>query len=291
MIKLEEPVIRPPSEADSLLLQVTIGCSHNRCTFCGTYMMKKFRIRPVKDVLGEIDWAAEHFRDVRRVFLCDGNALCVESAHLGKILDRINRRFPALQRIGIYANAGDLLGKSVEELRSFREKKLAIAYLGLESGSDEVLLRAKKGNTAAEAVEAVQRAHEAGIKISAMTLLGLGGKELTEAHALDSAKVLNAMNPRFISFLTVVVLPNTALERAQREGRFTPPEPLEVVKELRTIVSNLEVTNSILRSNHVSNLVTLAGNLPRDKEHLLAQIDECLADPKLLRDRPFPYLL
>ena len=291
MIKLQEPVIRPPSEANSLLLQATLGCSHNKCTFCGSYLTKKFHIRPLDEVLDEIDRAGRYYKGVRRVFLCDGNALCLETEHLAKILDRLNERIPSLQRVGTYANATDILGKSIEELRGFREKKLAIAYLGLESGNEEVLRRVKKGNTAAQAVEAVKTAQDAGIKMSVMTLLGLGGKELTKEHAIDSAKALSAMKPRYVSFLTVVVLPGTPLERAQREGKFTPLEPLEIVHELRTIVANLDTTNSILRSNHVSNLVTLAGNLPKDKDRLLKEIDDSLAHPELLRERPFPYLL
>jgi radical SAM superfamily enzyme YgiQ (UPF0313 family) len=291
MISLVEPVIRPPSEADSLLLQATLGCSHNKCAFCGTYLAKKFRVRPLDEVLAEIDGAAEEFESVRRAFLCDGNALCLDTNHLAAILDRINLRFPKIQRIGTYANAADVLAKSPEELRALREKKLSIIYLGLESGSDEVLRRVKKGNTAAQAVEAVQRAQAAGMKASVMTLLGLGGKELTKEHAADSAKILNAMNPRYISFLTVVVLPGTALDRDAREGKFAPLEPIEVVEELRAIVAGLNVANSILRSNHVSNLVALAGNLPRDKERMLREIDAALADPRLLRPRPFPYLL
>ena len=291
MIRLVDPVIRPPSEARSLLLQATLGCSHNSCSFCGTYLTKKFHVRPLKELLEEIDRAAEHYGRVRRIFLCDGNAMCLPRERLEKILDRINARFPSLQRVGIYANARDILGKTDDELRALREKKLAIAYLGLESGCDEILRRAKKGNTAAQAVEAVQRAQAAGLKMSVMTLLGLGGAELTDEHARKSAAALNAMNPRYVSFLTVVVLPGTALERDMRDGRFVPLASVEVVRELRTMVEGLELTNSILRSNHVSNLVTLAGNLPRDKERLLREIDERLENPALLRERPFPHIL
>ncbi len=291
MIRLVEPVIRPPSEAYSLLLQITLGCSHNRCSFCGTYRTKKFAVRPLDEILAEIDYAATAYPHTRRIFLCDGNALCVPFEHMTAVLDRINLRFPDLQRVGIYANARDLLRRTPEQLRMLRERKLAIAYLGLESGNDEILRRVDKGNTAAQAVEAVRRAHEAGIKMSVMTLLGLGGKALTREHAEDSARVLSVMNPRYISFLTVVVLPGTPLERDERDGKFEQLDPMEIMRETRALLEKIDVTNSILRSNHVSNLVTLAGNLPRDRERLLAEIDAALADPSLIRQRPFPHML
>jgi len=291
MIEYAEPVIRPPSEADSLLLQVTLGCSHNKCAFCGTYITKRFHVKPLDDVLAEIDWARRHIGDVRRVFLCDGDALVLPTEHLAKICDKLNEAFPLLQRIGSYANAKDILQKSPADLQSLREKKLTILYLGLESGNDEVLRRVKKGNTAREAIDAVLKAQEAGMKTSVMTLLGLGGKELTHEHARDSAAALNEMNPRYASFLTVVVLPQTPLWVWRERGKFEELPPVEIVRELREIVAALEMKSTIIRSNHVSNFVALAGNMPKDKERMLAEIDEALADPLLMRARWNPYLL
>jgi radical SAM superfamily enzyme YgiQ (UPF0313 family) len=291
MIEYVEPVIRPPSEADSLLLQVTLGCSHNKCAFCGTYITKRFSVKPLDDALAEIEWARRNIGDVRRVFLCDGDALVLPMDHLAAICDRLNESFPSLQRIGTYANAKDILQKSPAELRALREKKLTILYLGLESGNKEVLRRVKKGNTAREAIDAVLKAHEAGMKTSVMTLLGLGGKELTREHARDSASALNEMNPRYASFLTVVVLPRTPLWVRREKGRFAELAPAEIARELREIIAALELKNSIIRSNHVSNFVALAGNMPKDKERMLAEIDAALADPSLLRVRRNGYLL
>jgi len=291
MIEYAEPVIRPPSEADSLLLQVTLGCSHNKCAFCGTYITKRFQVKPLDDVLAEIDWARRHIGDVRRVFLCDGDALVLPTEHLAKICDKLNEAFSSLQRIGSYANAKDILQKSPADLQSLREKKLTILYLGLESGNDEVLRRVKKGNTAREAIDAVLKAQETGMKTSVMTLLGLGGKELTREHARDSAAALNEMNPRYASFLTVVVLPQTPLWVWRERGKFEELSPVEIVRELREIVAALEMKSTIIRSNHVSNFVALAGNMPKDKERMLAEIDAALADPSLMRVRWNPYLL
>ncbi len=291
MIRYVEPVIRPPSEAHSLLLQVTLGCSHNKCTFCGTYVAKRFRVKPMEDVLAEIEWARENYGEVRRVFLCDGDALVLPTDDLAAILDKMGECFPSLQRVGTYANATNILGKTGEELRLLRGKKLSIAYLGLESGNEDVLRRVKKGNSARQAIDAVLRAQDAGIKMSVMTLLGMGGVELTHEHARDSAAALNEMNPRFASFLTVVVLPDAPLWKHREEGKFEELNQIEVVRELREIIAGLELNNTVLRSNHVSNFVALSGNLPKDKEKMVAQIDAALADPSLLRRRWNKYLL
>lgn len=291
MIKYVEPVIRPPSEADSLLLQVTLGCSHNKCAFCGTYITKRFSVKPLDDVLAEIDWARENVGDVRRVFLCDGDALVLPTEHLVKIVDRLNEAFPSLQRIGAYANARDILEKSPGDLAMLRGKKLSILYLGLESGNEEILRRAKKGNTAREAVGAVLKAQEAGMKMSVMTLLGLGGEELTREHARDSAAALNEMNPRYASFLTVVVLPQTPLWVRREKDTFKELGPVEAVRELHEMVAGLNLKNTVIRSNHVSNFVALAGTMPKDKARMLAQIDAALADPSLMRVRRNQYLL
>ena len=291
MIEYVEPVIRPPSEADSLLLQVTLGCSHNKCAFCGTYITKRFSVKPLDEVLAEIDWARENVGDVRRVFLCDGDALVLPTEHLVKIVDRLNEAFPGLQRIGAYANARDILEKSPGDLAMLRERKLSILYLGLESGNEEILRRAKKGNTAREAVGAVLKAQAAGMKMSVMTLLGLGGEGLTREHARDSTAALNEMNPRYASFLTVVVLPQTPLWVRRKKGTFKELGPVEAVRELHEMVAGLNLKNTVIRSNHVSNFVALAGTMPKDKARMLAQIDAALADPSLMRVRRNQYLL
>lgn len=280
-MEYEGMVIRPPSEADSLILQVTLGCSHNRCTFCGAYRDKKFRVRSLDEVRKDIAWAQRHLGDVRRVFLADGDALVLDTPTLAAIFDILAAAFPSLARVGIYANAANVLSKSDAELRLLREKKLGVAYLGLESGDAAVLEAVKKGATAAEMVEAVQRAQAAGIKMSVIALLGLAGRRGSEPHALKTAEALNAMQPRFVSFLTVMLIPGTPLHRQWERGEFQMLSPQETLVELRTAVERLELNGSIFRSDHASNYVALEGRLPKDKPRLLAEIDDCLSRGRL----------
>ena len=283
MVRYEGMVIRPPSEADSLILQVTLGCSHNKCIFCGTYPDKKFRKRPLQEVFEAVESLQPYREEVRRVFLADGNALVLSTKDLEAILDRLNGSFPNLNRVGTYANANDILRKPVEDLRQLREKKLSIYYLGLESGSDTVLKLIKKGATGADMVSCVKRAHEADVKMSVICILGIGGKKLSEEHARETAKVLNAMSPRFISFLTLMVVPGTPLEEMVAGGEFELLSPYEGLVELRRIVEKLDLSGSILRTNHASNFLALGGTLPKDKENILREIDRCLHGEIALR--------
>jgi radical SAM superfamily enzyme YgiQ (UPF0313 family) len=280
-------VIRPPSEADSLILQITLGCSHNRCTFCGTYMDKKFRKRPIEEVFEDIDSVGRYADEVTRVFLADGDAMVLSQDHLLKILDRLNEAFPNLQRIGIYANARDMLKRTREELEELRARKLGIGYIGLESGSDEVLRRVRKGATAREQIDAVIRAQEAGIKMSVIALLGLGGRELSEEHAKKTAWALNEMQPRFASFLTIMLVPGTELARQYKSGEFELLEPLEFLKELQMIIKDLELKKTIFRTNHASNFLALGGTFPKDKERILAKLDRGIKGDVPLRPEFF----
>jgi radical SAM superfamily enzyme YgiQ (UPF0313 family) len=271
-------VIRPPSEADSYILQVTYGCSHNRCTFCGTYQDKHFRARPIREVLEDVALAGTEMPDTRRIFLADGNALVLGTERLTTILDALASAFPLLRRIGIYANARDILGKTDAELAAIQQRKLEIVYLGLESGSDEVLRRVHKGITAAEMVDAVQKLQRAGVRTSVIALLGLGGKELTEEHARLTGRVVSAMNPEYLSMLTLMLIPGTELHRQWQSGRFELPEPLELLGELRQVISATDgLSRCIVRTNHASNYLPLAGTLSRDKTHLLATLDDALS--------------
>ena len=270
-------IIRPPSEAGSYLLQVTYGCSQNTCTFCPTYLDKSFGVRPEQDVLEDIEMAKEAVPHTRRVFLCDGNGLVLSQRRLKTILGALDSAFPALQRIGIYANARDILNKSSQELGELCSQKLTILYIGLESGNDEVLRRVKKGATSQEMIEAVRKAQAAGMKVSVIGLLGLGGRDLWREHAEATGRAVSQMDPRFFSLLTLMIVPGTELYDEWREGRFRLPEPLDMLREMRLVIDNLRgLSGCIFRTNHASNYLPLSGTLPRDKEKLLHTIDEAL---------------
>lgn len=270
-------VIRPPSEADSYILQVTYGCSHNRCTFCGTYPDKPFRARPTEEVLEDIALAQSQLPDTRRVFLADGNALVLDTERLVTILDALNSGFPRLRRVGIYANARDILGKTDADLAMLEQRKLEIVYLGLESGSDEVLRRVHKGITATEMVEGVQKARRAGMRVSVIAILGIGGTELSAEHAEATGRVVSAMDPEYLSMLTLMLVPGTDLHRQWQSGTFELPEPPELLHELRRVIAHLDgLSRCIFRTNHASNYLPLAGTLSRDKARLFAAIDEAL---------------
>jgi len=282
MVRYYGMVIRPPSEANSLILQVTYGCSHNKCTFCGTYLDKPFRVRPIEEVFEDID-SVRWREEVTRVFLCDGNALVLPQDHLISILDRLNETYPNLQRVGIYANAKDILRKTSDELCELRKRKLGIIYIGLESGSDEVLRRVKKGATAKEQIEAVCKARDADIKMSVIALLGLGGRELSEVHAIETAKALNQMQPRFASFLTLILVPGTELADQYERGEFELLKPIEFLKELKMVVQNLELEKTIFRTNHASNFLALEGVLSKDKEKILYELERGISGEVPLR--------
>ncbi|NLX99820.1 MAG: radical SAM protein [Rhodopirellula sp.] len=278
-------IIRPPSEADSYLLQVTLGCSHNRCTFCGTYPDKLFRIRPIHEVLEDVALARQRFPQTRRVFLCDGNALVLCTDRLVRTLDALATAFPLLRRVGAYANARDILAKSDAELAQLRANKLEILYLGLESGSDEVLRRIDKGATAAEMIEAVRKASQAGMRVSVIALLGIGGVELSREHAEQTARAVNAMDPHYLSMLTLMLVPGTALHGQWRAGTFQLPEPEALLVELREVLVHLDgLSRCVFRTNHASNYVPLSGTLSRDKPRLLEVLDEALSQgPSVFR--------
>ena len=248
-------------------------------------MDKPFQVRGVEEVLQDITLAQSRYPDTRRVFLADGNALAMSTERLVKILDALASGFPLLGRVGIYANARDLLAKSDADLAMLREKKLAVVYLGLESGSDEVLRRIQKGATAAEMVEAVRKATAAGLRVSVIALLGLGGAELSAEHAEATGRVVSAMDPHYLSMLTLMLVPGTELHRQWLSGSFQLMEPKELLSELRGVVTHLDgLSRCIFRTNHASNYLPLAGTLSRDKEQLLAALDRALAgDRSMLR--------
>lgn len=271
-------IIRPPSEAESCILQVTYGCSHNRCTFCGTYPDKPFEARPIEEVLEDIAFARSALPSTRRVFLADGNALVLGTDRLLAILDALGSAFPLLRRIGIYASAPDILAKTDAELTLLQERKLEIVYLGLESGSDEVLRRVRKGITAGQMVEAVHKLKRAGIRASVIALLGLGGKQLSAQHAEETGRIVSAMDPEYLSMLTLMLVPGTELDRQRLAGEFELPAPEGLLGELRRVILHLDgLSRCVFRTNHASNYLPLAGTLSRDRARLLSVIDDALS--------------
>jgi len=275
-VQYEGSIYRPPSEAYSLIIQATVGCSHNRCTFCSMYKDKRFRIRPVEEVLADIEECGGRYRSVERVFLADGNALAMKTDDLKRILLKIREVLPECQRVGIYGSPGDILRKTDEELSMLKALGLGIAYMGLESGSDEILKNIKKGVTSGEMIEAGKKLKSSGIKLSITVISGLGGKAGWKEHALESARVLNEIDPEYLGLLTLLVEPGTEMEKQVETGSLELMGPIEVMKETRVLIEKLELSSCVFRSNHASNYFALAGTLPMDRQRLLHDIDEAM---------------
>lgn len=286
MISYEGTLYRPPSEAASLILQATLGCSYNRCTFCGMYRDKRFRVRPFEELREEIRWARDHAGPVRKVFLADGDALIAKASFLEALLLELRAAFPGLRRVSAYASPQSIQVRSVEEMSRLRELGLTLYYLGVESGHDEVLARLEKGVDAGAMIECGRRAHEAGVALSTMILLGAGGRELSREHARESARVINAIQPRYLATLVMTPVPGTPLWDEDRVGLFDHLTPLELARELRELIAGLELRATIFRSDHASNHLALRGILPRDRDRLVALLDEVLARPEGAPFRP-----
>lgn len=274
---------RPPSEADAYIVQATLGCSWNRCTYCDMYSDKSFAVRPLGETLADIDLAARTFGPgVEKVFVADGDALTMDTEHWLALLERCRARFPRLRRVSCYAMARNVAAKSDADLRRLREAGLSTLYIGPESGDDVTLKRIAKGDDAAAHVEAAARAHAAGMQLSVITLLGIG-MERSEAHALATAELITRMDPAFVSALTVTVVPGTPLARLAERGRFTVPPVPELLRELRTLVDHARPTRAVFRTNHASNHLPLGGTLPDDRDRIVALIDRAIAGQVPLR--------
>ena len=277
-MRYEGDIYRPPGEWKSYLLQTTIGCSNNTCTFCGMYLDKKFHIRPIADILEDIRMAKAYYGDVERVFLCDGDAIIMRTQELLTILEALHRAFPSLQRVTTYAGPRSTLAKTPEELRTLREAGLTRAYLGVETGCDALLKQVKKGVDAAQMLEAGVRLREAGMDLWVMVILGLAGTgEPSRRHMLDTAAMMNEMKPRHLSALTLTLDPGTELYQDYRAGRFHPITPRESLLEAKLLLENLTVDPLHFTCNHASNYLPLKGGLPEERERLLALLDGALA--------------
>ena len=283
----ERMIIRPPSEASSFLLPVTIGCSHNKCTFCCTYIGVKFRMRPLEDIKQDIDRVAQNYSwSVRRVFLEDGDALICPQRRLVEVLKHLNKRFPYLDRIGTYATPQAALIKSVDELKELNQLGLKIAYMGVETGDEELLLKVNKGVNYAQLVEAGRKLKQAGITLSVTVILGLGGVDGSENHALKTAKILSDIDPDFAGTLTILLVPGTPLHKDWEEGRFTLISPFQSLEELRLIIQNSNFTNCFFTANHASNYLPIKMRLPEQKAEVLKLIDDVLAKRDMSQLRP-----
>lgn len=286
MIRYVEPLFRPPSEADSLILQATLGCSYNECAFCGMYRTKRFKVRPIDELRREIAWAkSELGEDVAKVFLADGDALIARPAFIHDVLDALREAFPSLRRVSCYASPQALDVRSVDDMRKLREAGLTQYYLGIESGHDAVLTRLTKGVDAATMIRVANKAHEAGVKLSTMILLGAGGRALSREHAKESARVVNAIAPRFVSTLVMTPVEGTPLHTEWMAGNVDELTPLELARELRWFLEDLDLDGSIFRSNHASNYLAIGGTLRKDKAAMLAALDAVLKDPRVARFR------
>jgi len=274
-----QPVYRPPSEASSLIIQATLGCPHNKCQFCFIYKGKRFKIKPVEEIKSDVTQAKVLYGDsVRTIFLADGNAVVMKTDELIEILDLCHALFPKLERVTSYGAANIILKtKTPEDMNRLRKAGLKRIHMGLESGSDEVLKYMCKGATAQEMIDASRMVKEAGMELSQYVLLGLGGKALTKEHAVETARVLNAMDPDFIRVRTLLIRPDAPLYEKVVKGEFVPVTQEEVLKETRLLIENLDV-HSEFHSDHVTNIANVNGRLPQDKSMMLDRLDALIVD-------------
>ena len=283
-MRYEGMVFRPPSEADSYILQATVGCSWNKCTYCAMYRDKSYRVRELSESLEDLDEAGRQIgRRVRKLFVADGDALSMPMDHWLPVLQRARQVFPRLGQVSCYALASNLLEKSPAELRQLAENGLRLLYIGPESGDDITLKRVVKGADVEQHLQAARRAHEAGLQISVIAMLGVGGTERSQQHAEATADLITAMDPEYFAALTTTVIPGTPLGRMQEKGRFELPSIEQMLGELQIMVAGARPSDALFRTNHASNYLTLAGRLPADRDRIVATIDRALAGELRLR--------
>ena len=275
-MRYEGVVYRPPSEAGSLIIQLTIGCARNTCTFCAMFKDKRFRIRKLDEVIEDLLMARKYYGNirVRRIFLADGDALIVKTKDLLYILEKIKEIFPEVERISAYGAPADVLMKTDEELKALKDAGLDMIYMGAESGDDVVLKDVKKGATSAEIIEAGIKIRKAGMALSITLISGLGGRNRVEEHAINSARLITAIKPEYVGFLTLMVEPGTPLYEDQRAGRFELLGPREILQEVRLFIQNVDAEGTVFRSNHASNYISLKGTFNKDRELMLRQIEQ-----------------
>jgi radical SAM superfamily enzyme YgiQ (UPF0313 family) len=277
-MRYEGNIFRPFSEANSYLLQCTIGCSHNQCTFCGMYKDKRFRIRSLEEIFTDIKMAKEEYGDVEKVFLCDGDAIAIDTDVLLQILSELYKTFPSLRHVGTYVGPQSTLQKGVDNLKILREAGLAKAYLGLETGDEQTLKEIKKGVTYEQMLDAGRALIDAGMNLSAMVLLGIAGKgERSRQHALATAKICNEIKPQYLAALTFTPVPGTVLDRKITHNEFELMDPFETLAEMKLMIENLEVDGLKFVGTHASNYLPITGKLPQDKDDMVSLIQSVLA--------------
>lgn len=279
----EGNIIRPPSEANSILLQITVGCSRNKCTFCGTYRGERFKIKPDEIIMADIAFAAQYCQRQRRVFLCDGDALIIPHKRLMRILTAIKKQLPWVTRVGLYANAKSLKMKTPAQLAELHAHGVGIAYMGLETGDDVTLRAINKGTHAADSIAMGQKARQAGMKLSITVLLGIAGRQRSDVHARETGRVLSAIDPEYVGALSLILIPGTPLYQDYEAGRFELLEPIEMLQELRTMFANTHLSRGQFHANHASNYLPIRARLPRDRAATLQLIDEALAGKVALK--------
>ncbi len=270
-------IIRPPSEADSILLQATVGCSHNKCTFCGTYKGERFKIKSDDIIMEDIAFAAAHCRRQDRLFICDGDALIIPQKRLLTILQEIEKQLPWVRRVGVYANTKSIKMKTEAELSELRRHGIKIAYLGLESGDDETLTHIRKGAAAQAMIDMGQKIRKAGIALSVTVLLGIAGRERSRTHAEETGKVLSAIDPEYVGALSLMLIPGTELHDEYAAGTFPLLSAQEMLSELRTMIAHTDLSGGLFHANHASNYLPIRARLPEDKQKTLKLIDDALA--------------
>jgi radical SAM superfamily enzyme YgiQ (UPF0313 family) len=289
-VSYEEPVFRPPSEAQSLILQLTVGCSWNRCTYCAMYRNKEYRVRPVEELIAEIRGVAPMIEGVQRVFLADGDALAAPQGVLEQVLGEIRSSLPDVTRVGIYADSRSILRKGVDQLKALRELSLGIVYFGAETGDEEALRAVKKGATVARQVEASRVVLDSGIKLSTMVLLGLAGEQGSERHARNTGRFLVDSAPNYAAALMVTPVPGTEMHDEWQAGSFKLPDKWGLLQELSWMLESMEGYRGVFHANHASNYLPLKLRLPRDREqaieligHVLEKRDESYLRPEWMR--------
>ncbi|MGI5921561.1 MAG: radical SAM protein [Syntrophomonadaceae bacterium] len=274
-------IYRPPSEANSLLIQATVGCPHNKCTFCSMYKQTRFRIKPVSEIINDLNQSRDFYGDwVQSIFFPDGNTIIMKTDDLVKIFEHAHSLYPNLKRITLYGSARFVNRKSPAELSRLRQAGLTRVHTGMESGDDITLEKIKKGVGSEAIIAAGLKLKEASIQISEYYLVGIGGTERTEAHAVNSARVLNSFSPDFIRLRTYVPMPGTPLYDDYKQGVFNLLSPHQALRETRLLIENLDCKNSLLLSDHISNYCNVNGLLPGDKENMLQEIDLALQIPE-----------